>query len=224
MNLKTHTLRKSEGQTLLTLLFSFPTCRATTSHQLYCLFVFTEACCSYFLLLSIPPPSVSLPHFLLLSTCPCSSSASLSPSFIPSLSPPPPLPSSSSSFSCALDWLSFPLTHTLRQHPPHPLHFYLHTHLFAPPSHRSSRFLFLFLFFFFPSHTNTYHLWHLSPACFSLFFHPISSISLFSHTLNLAVSRVPHTLMLIGTQGQSTLSPKLATGCFACVFLDSELS
>lgn len=159
------------------------------------------------------PPSLSLTFCSL--ACPCSPSTFLPPSFFPSLSPPPPLPSSSS--CCALDSLSFPLAHTLRQHPPISTYFPLTSPLLLPPSS--------------PSPTDTYHLWHLPVYCLPLppFSPPFLPPSLYSLThstlLPRANSRV-HTLMLIGTQGQSTLSPVPVTRRFARVarLLDTELS
>lgn len=151
------------------------------------------------------PPSLSLTFGSL--SCPCSPSTFLPPSFFPCLSPPPP-PLSSSSSRCALDSLSFPLAHTLRQHPPISTYFPLTSPLLSPPSSLSP--------------TDTYHLWHLPVYCLPPFSPPFLPPSLYSLTHSTLLPRANsymHTLMLIGTQGQSTLFPVLVTR-----LLDTELS
>lgn len=121
---------------------------------------------------SCPSPplsgSVSVPHFLL--------------SLVPLLSlPSSRLPSflslSSSSSVCALDSLSFPLTHTLRQLPP------LSTSTFTLTSSRSSRLLPF-------HHLLTHIISFITPSVVSLF--PHASLLHLSHpflllTLNLAI-------------------------------------
>lgn len=137
----------------------------------------------------------------------------LFPSSLPSLSPPP---------RCAPDSLSFPsLTHSgsILPSPLLPSHSPLHASLSAPLAT-----------FLFPSPTNTYHPSHL-PRLLPISLSSISSHSslLLTHSLNLAVlpNAHVHTPMLIGTQGQSTLSPKPASRRFdlvASTLLDTELS
>lgn len=120
-------------------------------------------------------PSSSLSFCSL--ACPCSPSTFLSPSFFPL----PPISSSSS--HCALDSLSFPLAHTLRQRPPLSTSTSTLTSSRLPLSTPLASFL--------SSPTNTYHLWLHSVVSLSL--HSLLSISSIapslSHTQPCSLSR-----------------------------------
>lgn len=184
-------------------------------HQFYDLFMFS-ALKPLFLSLSILPSSSSrlLPP-LSVSVSP---SLSFCPFSFPLLCPPSLL------LPAALPTRSHsPRSHT--QAASSPLHFYLHTHLFTPPSQLLSPPSFF-------RHLLTHIIPRISPVCClsrsppSL---PIPPSFSLTHSLNLAVlpNAHVHTPMLIGTQGQSTLSPKPASRRFdlvASTLLDTELS
>lgn len=116
-----------------------PSSVTSVSSSFYCLCVFTALRCRHVLPLStahhasiVPQPPACSPHSQPPSLSPSLSALSHAPAstFLHSL--PPSSFSSSSSSSCAFDSLSFPLAHTLRQHPP------LSTSTFTLTSLRSS--------------------------------------------------------------------------------------